>query len=190
MEKALNIPSLFEQIAGSSPRAFQLFFDFTYTKTYKYACYFIDDKELCKEVVSDVYFYLWQNREKLPEVRNLDNYLFICARNQALHHIRESNRFQKIKLETIYPEEISDRTNPELELTNNELKNIIELAINELPNRCRLIFFMVREEGMKYKEVAQVLSISDRTVHAQMCIAVKRLSEVVKNYLFEKKIRK
>lgn len=68
---------------------------------------------------------------------------------------------------------LCDKTNPEQKALDDELKDIIELAINSLPPRCRLIFFMVREENMTYKEVAEVLSISHRTVHAQMCIAIK-----------------
>ena len=84
---------------------------------------------------------------------------------------------------------LSEKSTPEQEILDNELKKIIELAINSLPEKCRLIFFMVREENMTYKEVAQILSISDRTVHAQMCIAIRKIGIVIQEYRTGKKIK-
>ncbi|MDR1743781.1 MAG: RNA polymerase sigma-70 factor [Dysgonamonadaceae bacterium] len=189
MEKTVNIFSLFEQIANDNPKAFQLFFDHVYSMLYRYAKYFIDDDDLCKDVVADVYIYIWQNRKKLPDIRNYKNYLFICVRNQALNYLKQINKYQKIKLDQFDAISISDKATPEQVYLDGELKNLIELTINLLPQRCRLIFFMVREEGLKYKEVAEILSISDRTVHAQMCIALKRIGTVVKEYHYDKRCR-
>jgi len=182
LKDTLNLKSLFEQIANNSPKAFEVFFDYSYAKLYRYTCYFISDIEECKDVISDVYYYLWQNRKKLVDIQNIDNYLFICVRNQALHFIRESDHFQKVELEDIYSDNISDKIDPEKKVLEKELRTLIELSINSLPQRCRLIFFMVKEEGMKYKDVARNLSISERTVHAQMCIAIKRVGTVIKEY--------
>lgn len=182
MKSTVNIQSLFEQIANDNPKAFQLFFDYSYTTIYRYVGYFIDDKELCKDVISDIYLYLWQNRKKLPEIQYYENYLFICVRNQALQYIKEACRYQKVRLEDAEVSSLSDKGNPEQNTLDSELKDIIELAINTLPPRCRLIFFMVREENMTYKKVADILSISHRTVHAQMCIAIKKMGEIIKEY--------
>ena len=173
---------MFVQIANDNPKAFQLFFDYTYTTIFRYISYFIDDRELCKDVISDIYLYLWQNRKKLPEMQQYENYLFICARNQSLQYIKEACRYQKVRLEDADMSFLCDKTNPEQKALDDELKDIIELAINSLPPRCRLIFFMVREENMTYKEVAEALSLSHRTVHAQMCIAIKKVGEIVKEY--------
>ncbi|MDR1624330.1 MAG: RNA polymerase sigma-70 factor [Tannerellaceae bacterium] len=185
MGKTVNIQSLFEQIANNNPKAFQLFFDYTYPMLYRYINYFIEDSELCKDVISDVYLYIWQNRKKLPDVRNYENYLFICARNQSLNYLKTVNRYQKIRLEQPDMDDIQglpESATPEQDFLNEELKNIIELTINALPQRCRLIFFMIREEEMTYKEVAEILSISERTVQAQMCIALKKIGIVVNEY--------
>ena len=189
MEKGIDIYSLFKQIANDNPKAFQLFFDYTYSKLYRYTSYFIEDNELCKDVISDVYLYIWQNRKKMPEVRNYENYLFICVRNVSLNYLKTINRYQKIRLEDVEMQ-LSDNYTPEDSVLNDELKDIIELAINSLPQRCRLIFFMVHEEGLKYKEIAEILSISDRTVHAQMCIAIKKIGLVVKEYLSDNNKKK
>lgn len=182
MKDTIHIQSLFKQIANDNPKAFQLFFDYTYTKLYRYTSYFIDDKDLCKDVISDVYLYFWQNRKTLPEIQDYENYLFICVRNQCLRYLKETSRFQKVRLEDTDISALSDKTNPEQKALDEELKDIIELAINSLPERCRLIFFMVREENMKYKDVADILSISYRTVHAQMCIAIRKVGDIIREY--------
>ena len=178
----INIQSLLEQIANGSSKAFQEFFEFSYADIYRYTSYFISDKELCKDVISDIYFHLWQNRKALSEVQNYENYLFICARNEALKYIKEDCRYQKIRLDDVGWDFLPDDSDPELKAMDKELKDIIELGVNALPSRCRLIFFMVREEGKTYKEVADILSISHRTVHAQMCIAIKKLGVIIKEY--------
>jgi RNA polymerase sigma-70 factor (ECF subfamily) len=143
----------------------------------------VSDVESCKDIVSDVYADIWQNRDKLPGVGNYENYLFICVRNRSLNHLKSANRFQQIRLDDVNLDNLSDGVTSECCLMNVELKNILELAINSLPPRCRLVFFMIREEGMTYKEVAEALSISERTVQGQMSNALKRLGLIVKEYI-------
>ncbi|MDR0658793.1 MAG: RNA polymerase sigma-70 factor [Mediterranea sp.] len=183
MKNAINISSLFEEIANDDPRAFQLFFDFTYSKAYRYANYFVNDPDACKDILSDVYAYIWKNRRKLPEVENYENYLFICVRNQSLNHLKIVSRHQKIRLDDVNVQNMSDGSASDRYLLDEELKNILELAVNSLPSKCRLIFFLIREEGMTYKDVAEVLSLSERTVQGQLRIASRRLGLIVKEYI-------
>jgi len=140
-------------------------------------------------VISDVYMNLWQNRHKLKEIQNIDNYLFISVRNNILRINKEKISYQHIQIEESGLEGRGMALDPEKELLNIELKEILELAVNTLPERCRLIFLMIREEGMKYKDVAEILSISEKTVQAQMIIGVKKIGVVVQNYFSpEKKV--
>ena len=182
VEDTLNIQSLFKRIANDDQRAFQLFFDYTYMRLYRYVSYFLANKEEYDDVLSDIYLNLWQNRKKLPQIKDHENYLFVCVRNLALKYKNEVEKFQKIRLEDADIFGLSEGTTPEQDILNQELRAIIELIINSLPRRCRLIFFMVREESMTYKEVARVLSISERTVHAQMCSAIKRIGTAIQEY--------
>jgi RNA polymerase sigma-70 factor (ECF subfamily) len=179
---AVNIYSLFEQIADNNPKAFQQFFDCAHSTLHSYARYFIGDNELCKDIISDVYLCIWQNRKKLPDIRDYENYLFICIRNQSLNYLKHIGRHQRVKLEQAGAVSLPCEVTPEQRFLDNELKSVIDLSINSLPQRCRLIFVLVREKGLTYKRVADMLSISERTVHAQMCIALKRIGGAVKEY--------
>ncbi len=187
MKEIVNIRSLFEKIAkNDDPIAFKLFFDYTYYTLYRYVSYFLTDIEAYKDVLSDIYLYLWQNRHNLPYIKDYENYLFVCARNQALKYKTKYDKYQKICLEDANILDLIEKTTPECDILKKELKTVIELAINSLPKRCRLIFFMIREENMTYKEVAHILSISDRTVHAQMCIAIKKIGMAIQEYYTKK----
>ena len=99
-------------------------------KLYRYTSYFLVEKCVCKDVISDIYLYLWQNRKQLPEIQNYENYLFICARNHALKYKSASDKYQKIRLEDADLGGLSEKSTPEQEILDNELKKIIELAIN------------------------------------------------------------
>jgi RNA polymerase sigma-70 factor (ECF subfamily) len=79
--------------------------------------------------------------------------------------------------------QLSDDMNPEKLMMTKELLNKIRSAVDELPARCKLIFKLVREDGLRYKEVADILNLSVKTVDAQMVIAVSRIRETMKEEL-------
>lgn len=72
---------------------------------------------------------------------------------------------------------------PETELINKELKSVIEQAIEDLPPRCKMIYKLAKVEQMKYKEIGELLDISVKTINHQLSIALKKIGEVLKNYL-------
>jgi len=76
--------------------------------------------------------------------------------------------------------QLSDNNSPEKTLINSEMLKKINAAIDQLPPRCKMVFKLVREDGLSYKEVGAILNISPKTVDAQMMIAVKQVSEKVK----------
>lgn len=189
MKNTINMSSLLERITQNDPQAFKVFYEYTYPQLFRITSYFSTNSEDRKDVISDVYMNLWQNRHKLKEIQNIDNYLFISVRNNILRINKEKVSYQHIQLEESGLESRGMALDPEKELLNDELKEILELAVNTLPERCRLIFLMIREEGMKYKDVAEILSISEKTVQAQMIIGVKKIGVVVQNYFSpEKKV--
>ncbi len=182
MENLTLVKDLVRRIAEDDSHAFTEFYELYYSKVLSFSRYFSNSATECKEIVSDVFFYLWMNRKKLPDLQNIDGYLYTSIRNQALKYINQNKRFPTDQLEDI-PLDIYIETNsPEKILITHELKTIIEKAVNELPNRCKFIFLLIREHGLKYKEVAEMLSISDRTVQAQMIIATKKITESVRSY--------
>lgn len=177
-----HISDILQQISENSLPAFSAFYTMYFQKLYDFSKYYFQSNETCKEIVSDVFFNIWQNRKNLVSIRNIDNYLFIAIKNQSIKYKKNNGRNEIISLEVFPSDFFVEVENPEHTLIVDEVRLIIQKAIDDLPEKCRIIFLMVREEGLKYKEAAEILSISERTVHAQMVIAVKKIIRSIQQY--------
>jgi RNA polymerase sigma-70 factor (ECF subfamily) len=132
--------------------------------------------EISEEVVDDVFVKLWNRGEKVSEIENLTVYLYIAIKNQSLNAlsrkaqqlVSESFDYLDIEIE----EAIGD---PASLMITEEMMQRMQKAVDDLPPRCKMIFKLVREDGLKYKEVSQSLNISVNTIDVQMAIAVKRI---------------
>lgn len=148
---------------------------------YKYSHTFIKSREIAEEIVSDVFIKLWKVRLTLSEVDNLKTYLFAAAKNHSLNYISKASKSLVLKLDEMKtePRSIVMNYSPEDVYISNESMNIIRDVILGLPPQCRQIFQMVREEGLKYKEVANILNISTFTVRNQLVIASRKISSAL-----------
>ena len=131
----------------------------------------------------DMFTHLWQKRDGLADVASIEKFLYVSTKNKAIDNLR-----LKKELITLdgggenYKEFITQR-DPEKLLIEKELFDTINEAILALPEKCRLVYRMVKEEGLKYKEVAELLDISPKTVDNQVNHAMKKIREVVLEYL-------
>ena len=145
-----------------------------------YALKLLSDEALADEAVQEVFMKIWQKKAELNIQTSVKSYLFRAVHNHCLNMIKS----QKIK--EGHHQHIADIT-PQADLTDSmetmEAKERIYGAIARLPDQCARIFRMSRFEGLKYKEIAQKLSISPKTVEVQMGKALKRLREDLKDFL-------
>lgn len=181
MKNSSIILSLLVDIAEGDTGAFSRFYDLFYPSIYKFSRYFTKSEELCKEIVSDVFYNLWQSRKNLKHIDNIENYIFIVTKNQAIKYHTNKTKHQYEPVETLPGEFFIETSTPENALMNKELGEVLTKAINELPERCKLIFLLAREQNLKHKEIAEILSISEHTVHAQLTIASKKIAEILEN---------
>ena len=110
----------------------------------------------------------------------MENYLFICVRNQILKYKKDQISLLSVSIDEKETLSIENPNDFLKDLERKELSHTLEMAINTLPERCRLIFVLIKEEGFKYREVAHALSISEKTVQAQMVIALKKIGEILR----------
>lgn len=176
-----NIMNLLSSVSSDGRGAFEHFYNLYYDQVFRFAYYCLGEKEACKEVVSDVFFSNWKSKARLKEIDNIDTYLYITVRNEALRHISRSNSVNKIQMDQLCSFEPEEEATPEGMLESQEMRELLNLAIDELPEKCRLIFLMIREEGLSTKEVAKILSIQESTVRVQMKIAVEKLIKRLKS---------
>lgn len=171
-----DIKGLLSSVSIDNRGAFERFYNLYYDQVFRFAYYCLGEKEACREVVADVFFSVWQSRKRLRDIENIDTYLYIVVRNEALRYQARNRDFNQISLSDVLSlEEEGDDGSPERHLELKEMREILGQAIDELPEKCRLIFLMSREEGLKTKEIAQILSIQESTVRVQMKIAIEKL---------------
>lgn len=182
MKGIQSVNLLLRRISEGDSKAFTQFYDLYFDRVYQIAYFYIKAKESCEEVVSDVFMTIWQSGLKLQSVDNIDSYLFIITRNRAFYYLNQQSS-NNISVDEIPFEALFHNENPEESAVNKELQQKINEAIDSLPERCKQIFLMAREEGLKYREIADALLISEKTVNAQMVTAIKRLAQSLRSYL-------
>jgi len=113
-------------------------------------------------------------------VSNLRLYLYTATRNTALNYLARHKKVLITELTELPVEIHSLQYDPERIMITTEMKKIIHDAVNRLPARCKLIFKLVKEDELKYREVAELLNLSVKTVETQMGIALRRIAEAIR----------
>lgn len=155
--------------------AFEKIFNHFYRRLFLFAKAFLKSRESAEEVVSDVFLKLWQNRDSLPAIKNLNYYLFVSCKHAALDYIEKKNKVPTINLDDLAVEFGEIALNPEELFISTELLMRIQQAISALPPKCKLIFRLIKEDGLKYREVAEMLNLSVKTVETQMSLALSKI---------------
>lgn len=163
-------------------KAFELFFHILNNSLIKFCILYVNHREIAEEIVSDVFVKCWLNRKTLIEIQNPETYLFVAVKNQSLNHIKKYSNIHLVQIDETNSVEFVNTYNPQKEIENKELIFRMDKAISALPQQCRIVFRLIKEDGMKYKEVAEILNISPRTVQTQLFRAIKRLGIVLSNY--------
>ncbi|MFC0514343.1 RNA polymerase sigma-70 factor [Mucilaginibacter angelicae] len=162
--------------------AFELIFHILNNSLIKFCVLYVHQREIAEEIVSDVFVKCWLNRKNLTEIQNPETYLFVAVKNQSLNHIKKYSTIHLVQIEETNSVEFVNTYNPQKEIENKELIFRMDRAIAGLPQQCRIVFRLIKEDGMKYKEVAEILNISPRTVQTQLFRAIKKLSVVLTQY--------
>lgn len=173
-------PALMARIALGDEAAFRQVYVFFYRRLYQFAFALVKTREPAEEIVEDVFVRIWQHRGTIASIQNLRVYLYTAVKNSALNYLSQKAR-QSITepFDHIHIGMESPAGTPEQILITAEIQQKIQLAVDALPPRCKMIFKLVREDGLKYKEIAGILNISVNTIDAQMAIAVKRITAAI-----------
>jgi RNA polymerase sigma-70 factor (ECF subfamily) len=151
---------------------FELLFRSSYVSLVRYAKTLIKDHDTAEEIVQDLFFRLWKDKEKLNIESSLNGYLFRSVHNKCLHYI-EHNRVVERHAEEMLYQQSESLESPSDILNYKELQEKVARILERLPERCGRIFTMSRFEGLKYSEIAERLSVSIKTVEANMGRALK-----------------
>ncbi|MRG45559.1 RNA polymerase sigma-70 factor [Chitinophaga sp. SYP-B3965] len=182
-----NIKELQQQIARyGNEQAFSGLFRLLYDRLLRFCMQYVYSREAAEEIVSDVFVKIWNRRKELMSISNLEVYLFVAVKNHALNYLQQYSSLRITPIDTGLSQ-LSGPADPEKEMEWKEMRLKLDHEVNKLPDQCRKVFKLIKEEGFKYKDVAVILNISSRTVETQLFRAVRRLNEALSPYLPTKK---
>ncbi|PYF74831.1 RNA polymerase sigma-70 factor [Pedobacter nutrimenti] len=143
----------------------------------KYAVYLVKDTEEAQLILNDVFISVWKNNTMLS---NEKAYLFRAVKNASLnYHKSPKPGFWHLDGEDEAPEIIDLKETPDQVLQNKDRNRMLYALIDQLPERRRLIFYLYRIEGFSYKEIANLLDISIRTVEDHLVKGFQFLQQMV-----------
>ena len=169
-------------LAQRDETAFEQVFKTHFKRLHAYAFTILRDEEEAEEMVQQVFFKLWERNENLSLTGSVSAYLYRAVHNESLNYIKHQKVRSDHKLHVAYSMK-NEVEHPEKKIQAGELEKKIHSALNELPEQCRTIFQMSRFDELKYREIAEKLGISVKTVENQMGKALKLLRAKLVDFL-------
>lgn len=170
-------------IKSKPQKVIKYLFELYYEELCMYAYKLHENKDTAEEIVQEVFLYLWEKRESVEIKTSAKSYLLKAVKNKSINFFK--TRYAKCSFSEIDHNIIATNTENYSKNNFNELSKLTRQAINSLPERCAVIFKLSRNFNMTYKEIAEHLDISVKTVENQMTIALKRIRMYLDKYWFK-----
>nr|WP_294795342.1 RNA polymerase sigma-70 factor [uncultured Mucilaginibacter sp.] len=175
--KKEHILPLWQRICfNDDVKAFESFYYLLYDALVRFSMMYIHQREEAEEIVTNVFVKSWINRSNMQHVERPDTYFFVAVKNQSLNHLKKYSSIHVVPVEDSGDVNLIDNADPQFQLEKKELHFYLDKSIDALPQQCRIIFKLIKEDGLKYKEVAEILNISPRTVQTQLFRAMHKLT--------------
>ena len=168
-------------MADGDMSAYRFLFDHHFTDLCNFLLIYLHSKELSEEIALEIFTFIWEKRQTLQIKVTFKSFLFSSAKNRAISLYRKE---QKKMFTTIdFGQSVfNDDSSSQQLMENNELREIINTAINKLPEKSKQIYQMAWEENLSHKEIAEQLGITPKTVENHVGIALRKLRESLNPY--------
>lgn len=160
--------------------AFEHIYAEYYERLLNYADRLLNDIETARDVVQQVYYKMWENRQSLNIELSVKAYLFKSVYNYSLNtlaHQKNIQQYEQKQMTDFYFSEVVQTPEAEMALWQSDIEKALKEAIDTLPEKCREVFLLSKIEGLKNREIAEKLGISEKTVERHITIAISKLRE-------------
>ncbi|MEQ9286416.1 MAG: RNA polymerase sigma-70 factor [Cyclobacteriaceae bacterium] len=177
-------------LRNDDEEAYKVFFHRMYGRLINFSIYFVKNFEIAEDVVSDVFVTFLKSRKKLGHIDNVEAFFYTAVKNQSLKFLRKKKLSDVLFVQTSSEDfQVKSTSRPDLELMDKELHDVLLRSMEQLPPQRKMIFQLVKFDGLKYKEVAKSLDISPKTVEKHMTISLKIIREIIEEYLQFKDVK-
>ncbi len=170
--------SLFEDFRKGNKKAFDKIFHNHYENLCNFAFLFLKNSSKAEEVVADVFMNLWKKKQAIIITTSLKAYLYRSTRNAAISDLRKEKNIHLLNEENGNQKKIKLDLSPETLLIRKEICDNFRDLIDLMPKQAALIFRLHKVDGMSYREIAQLLDLSNKTVENHMGRALKLMREM------------
>lgn len=171
-----NDEELFQLIKDNNVNALRILFKRYYANLCYFSYNYVKDPDAGEDIVSEMFFNLWEKRKHLVINCKVKPYLYTSVKNRSLNYLR-NNKFNTTNIDSVDEITLTMLSETDDKVNYDDLKHAIDAIIDSLPEKRRLIFQMSRFDELTYKEIAEILVISESTVKNQMMKAVRFLDE-------------
>jgi len=182
----LQDKNLLRKIRKGDIKSFESLFHQYYPGMCLFAKSLVKKENVAEEIVQDVFYNIWKNRKNFMLNSGWRNYLYGAVYNNSMQHFRKMKHEVSLENQSV-PEQVSLHSGPLDEMNFIELHETVISVLNKMPGRRKKIFSMSRFDGLTYKEIAKNLSISVKTVEANMGKALNAFRTALKEYDYHKK---
>lgn len=175
MSPDMDSTDLSRRIRNGDKKAFQFFFEEHHRALYLMLVRRGVEPQMAEDIIQNAFLFIWENRQKIDPEKSLRAYLFQIGYSRALNHFRDTKKF-----------DYSDRTVDDVETTDpgriteeNQIREQIERAVSRLPEKRRQAFELCFMSGLTYREAAESLGVSVKTIENHMTLALKDLREAL-----------
>ena len=168
--------TLFEAIKAGKMKSFELLYEQYYVALCNFAYLFLKNEDHAREVVSDVFVNVWIKRDQIVIQKSIKSYLYKSTRNAVVSFIRK-NKEIRVSLDDVV--EKGEPGTPETLLIKKEFDFLFKLLLDELPPKAGLVLRLKKIDGLRYKEISEVLNISEKTVENHISKAIKKLKALL-----------
>lgn len=184
MHHNTKVRELLLKIRDDDKRAFGEFFRLYYEKFIKISLQYVRGYNNAEDIVSEVFIKILKRKDKLHEIERIDGYLFLMIKNQCLDYLkRKSNQSNLVPLDDNEGHYFYEEADLSKQIEGDELQSIIDRCVENFPPKRKIVYQLIKENGLKHKEVAEILNISPKTVENHLDFALKSLRIVVGNYM-------
>lgn len=176
-----NLPEIIRQLsANDSQSALKSLYIIYFDPLIRFVTLYVGSIVVAEEIVSDTFLAVWNNRHFLINISNFTSYIYKIAKYKSVDYLR-TRYVEPINLGDISMDLFScTETTPEKELISKESIQRLNRVIDQLPTNHKLAFKLIREDKMKYKEVASILDVSVKTIEAYMTSTIKTLMDAMR----------
>jgi len=171
------------QVVEINTQVLNTLFKAHYDELCRYAHSILKNQDVAEDVVQQLFIKLWEKRETIGEIDNIRSYLFRSTFNMSLNEQKKMQRMPKSDEDSLKNTAFQSNEDTSNLLISQELQERIASAMLVLPEKCREVFHLSRNEQLSYKEIAQEMNISTKTVENQVGKALRIMREELKDYL-------